>query len=217
VQYVDPTRTRKPTPPRPPKPAQPYTNLPGAQPDGLNPFNPYGPRAYGPLPGDPSLNRRPTTPAPRPVTAAASPPTLPAQPTYPVTYTNYAPSYGGGGGHSAPAPDPNAYGGLPWQYNQGARSFLGDLATYYANRGAEKQAQQDYYNLGNAWSQRTGVPLVPDDWLRLWPTLQAYRTPYAAALPTRTWTMGDAIDFLGRVLPPTQPPISISYLRTGEI
>jgi len=70
-----------------------YTYLPGNQSDGLNPFNPYGPRAYGPLPGDPSLASGPTAGAP-----ASGAPARPAS------------AGGGGGSYGIPAGvDPGWY------------------------------------------------------------------------------------------------------------
>ncbi len=124
----------------------------------------------------------------------------------------------GGGGGAAPAVPGTGFAALPESYLAGLKSFLGSEPTdYYGTRGAEKGAQTDYYNLLNAWQNKTGVPLTDDDWARVWSGLNAYRTKQIVPGQEQPFTVSDAFNYLGRMLTaaPRQP--LVSYLRTGEI
>lgn len=124
----------------------------------------------------------------------------------------------GGGGSGGGAPEVPAYAGLPTAYVTGLKSFLGvEPSEYYATRGTEKTAQNDYYNMLNAWQNKTGVPLTPDDWGKVWGGLTSYKTGYAAPNEQRAWTVSDAFNYLGRMLTAAPPQPNVAYLRTGEI
>lgn len=137
--------------------------------------------------------------------AGYTPPSTPATTT--TTTTNPV----------TPAATEATWAGLLPQYYAGLKSFVGVPETWYAGRGGEKQAQTDYYNLLNAWSQRAGVPLTPDDWGSLWSSINAYKTGYQAQNPTRAFTMSNAFNYLNRMLASAPQAPNVSFLRTGEI
>jgi hypothetical protein len=165
----------------------------------------------------------PYVPPPPPPTNKVPPPAQPKPPPPPApSGGGYYPSPyggggGGGGGYSPPAPDPNQFAGLPSQYVMGLRQFVGDPSAYYTPRGAEKQAQQDFYSMSNAWLNRANVPLTPDDWGDVWGTLNAYRQGYTTPGAQQTWTFADALNYLGRMLSSAPQAPQVAYLRTGEI
>lgn len=127
-------------------------------------------------------------------------------------------SYGGGGSGAPSAPEVPSYGGLPSQYLEGLKAFLGaDPTEYYTTRGTEKAAQNDYYNMLNAWQNKTGVPLTADDWGKVWGGLTSYKTGFAAPNEQRAWTISDAFNYLGRMLTAAPQQTGVAYLKTGEI
>lgn len=144
-----------------------------------------------PAPGNPRPPEK--TPSTTPRTAPPSVPTTPPA-TVETTWANLLP-----------------------QYYTGLKGFIGDPATFYAGRGGEKQAQQDYYNLLNAWTQKAGVPLTPDDWSNVWANINAYRTGGLAQSPARAFTMSDANRYLNRLLTGAPNPTPVTFLRTGII
>jgi hypothetical protein len=150
--------------------------------------------------------------APRPATAKT--PTVANSPTPPSYYPSGG-GGGGGGGGGAPAPAA-PYAGLPEQYIAGLMQFVGDPAAYYGTRGAEKQAQQDFYTFGNTWQARTGRTITPDDWAPVWGMVNAYKTGQVAG-GRPSMTMSDAFAYLGRLLTKAPKPIPVSYLKVAEV
>lgn len=165
-------------------------------------------RKVPPIPYNPP-NKVPPPAQPKPTPA----PSAPSGGYYPPTY--YPPSGGGGGGGYTP--DPNMYAGLPTQYVAGLRQFVGDPNAYYAPRGAEKQAQTDFYSMSNAWLNRANTSLTPDNWANVWGGLNAYKQGYAVPGTQQAWTFADALNYLGRMLAGAAAAPQVSYLRTGEI
>lgn len=173
------------------------------------------PQPYDPYqsPGAPI----PYNPTKVPPPAVPKPPVVPKPATSGYYPPYYPPGGGSGGGGGYTPPDPNQFAGLPSQYVMGLREFVGDPNAYYAPRGAEKQAQQDYYGMSNAWLNRTNTPLTPDDWSEVWGNLNAYRQGYATPGAPRQWTFADALTYLGRMLAAVPQAPQVAYLRTGEI
>jgi hypothetical protein len=114
-------------------------------------------------------------------------------------------------------PDPNSWDSFAPQYLAGLKTFIGEPTDWYQGRGGIQQAKTDYYNLLNAWSQRAGLPLTPDDWAPLWSSLGAYRTGYQTQNPTRAFTMSDAYRYMNRMLAGAPNPTPVTFLRTGTI
>lgn len=182
-----------------PLPEWPPPAIP-TSPDGRESRNKYPQEVPPPQWPSPAI---PTTPTPTTPTTTT--------PTTPATTTTTTPPA------TTTTPAAETYATLPQQYLTGLTAFIGDPKTFYATRGAEKQAQTDYYNFLNAWANRAGVSLTPDDWSRVWGSLQAYRTGYGAPNPARVWTVSDANNYMNRLLTTTPTLPQISYLRTGEI
>lgn len=132
------------------------------------------------------------------------------------TYDN-APSAGTVTPPASTPATPGTYASLPDQYLKGLGGFVGDPAAYYTSRGAEKQAQQDYWNMYNLWMNKTGYALTPDDWGRVWGGLGAYRTGYTVPGVNRSWTVSDAYNYMNRMLARAPEAPQVAYLRTGEI
>ncbi len=98
----------------------------------------------------------------------------------------------------------------------GLTAFVGDPAAYYASRGAEKQALQEYHALGSAWQSKTGKPMTPDDWPAIWGPVNAYKAGQAAAGRTNL-TMADAFGYVNRLLREAPTPTRVLYGRISEI